>query len=47
MDITYMSEFDAKRYERLIARALGLGPLRVSFFCWCMEKGGSVNDIPN
>ncbi len=27
------------RYKELIGS--------VSFFCWCMEKGGHVNDIPN
>ncbi len=40
MDITYTSEFDATRYERLIDRALGIGTFRDSFFCWCMAVFG-------
>lgn len=43
MDISYTSEFDAKRYERLIGKALGLGALRVSYFCWCMAVFGGLS----
>ena len=47
MDITYTSKFDATRYERLIDRALGLGTLRVSFFCWCMAVFGVLSLYDN
>ena len=43
MDISYTSELDAKRYEKLIGKALGLGALRVSYFCWCMAVFGGLS----
>ena len=43
MDISYTSEFDAKRYEAYIRRALGLKALRVSYFSWCMAIFGGLS----
>ena len=43
MDITYTSEFDGKRYEMLIRKAIGQGALRVSYFCWCMAVVGGLS----
>ena len=41
MDITYTSEWDAKRYERVIDASLRVtGPFRTSFFGWCMTVCG-------
>jgi len=40
MDITYASEFDAKRYGRLIRRAVGLVAVRKSILEWCLAVGG-------
>ncbi len=43
MDIAYTSEFDGKRYEMLIRKAVGQGALRVSYFCWCMAVFGGLS----
>ena len=43
MDISYTSEFDAKRYEAYTRRALGLKALRVSYFSWCMAIFGGFS----
>ena len=43
MDIAYTSEFDDKRYEMLIRKAVGLGAFRVSYFCWCMAVFGGLS----
>ena len=41
MDITYTSEWDAKRYARVIDASLRVtGPFRTSFFGWCMTVCG-------
>ena len=43
MDITYTSEWDAKRYERVIDASLRVtGPFRTSFFGWCMTVCGLI-----
>ena len=43
MDIAYTSEFDDKRYEMLIRKAVGLVAFRVSYFCWCMAVFGGLS----
>lgn len=43
MDITYTSEFDAKRYGKIIGRTLGLVAFRRSILCWCLLIGGLVS----
>ena len=43
MDISHTSEFDAKRNEAYIRRALGLKALRVSYFSWCMAIFGGLS----
>ena len=41
MDITYTSEWDAKRYDRVIDASLRVtGLFRTSFFGWCMTVCG-------
>ena len=43
MDITYASEWNAKRYERVIDASLRVtGPFRTSFFGWCMTVCGLI-----
>jgi len=45
MDIRFTSEFDAKRYEKLIRWAVGLVAVRKSILEWCLAVGGVLYQL--